>query len=62
MEYAKTKQLMVKFYTELKAGKRKDDALRTAILSVMKDGDPKHASPYFWAALELIGDAAPLPK
>ena len=43
-------------------GKRKDDALRSAMLSVLQDGNPKHASPYFWAAFELIGDASPLAK
>ena len=55
---AATKQLMVAFYKELKAGRRKDDALRTAMLAVQKE----HPSPYYWAAFELIGDATPLPK
>ena len=53
---AATRELMLKFYKGLQAGKRKDDALRDAMLAV-KANKP---SPFFWAAFQVIGDTAPL--
>ena len=53
---AATKDWMVTFYGALKAGKPKDEAVRTAMLAVKKT----HPSPFYWAAFELIGDSAPL--
>jgi CHAT domain-containing protein len=50
---AATGKLMVTFYQALKAGKRKDDALREAMLAV-KQGQPQ---PLFWAAFQISGDA-----
>ena len=50
--------LMLRFYEELKAGRRKDDAMQAAMQAVRRDG--KHASPYFWACFEVIGDTSPL--
>jgi len=49
---AATGQLMVQFYQGLKAGKRKDEALRDAMLAVKKGKAP----PYFWAAFQVNGD------
>ena len=49
---------MVAFYEKLKTGQPKDTALRQAMLSVKKE--TSHASPFFWAAFEMIGDTAPL--
>ncbi len=54
---AATERLMVEFYKGLKAGRRKDDALRAAMLTVRKQSPP----PFFWAGFQVIGDAAPLP-
>ena len=54
-----TKDLMVAFYKQLKAGKPKDEALRTAMLGVMRDGNG-HESPFYWAAFQVIGDTSPL--
>ncbi len=51
---AATGQLMVRFYQGLKEGKRKDDALRDAMLEV-KGGRPQ---PFFWSAFQVHGDAA----
>jgi CHAT domain-containing protein len=51
-----TKEWMVTFYGALKADKPKDDAVQAAMLEVKKT----HPSPFYWAAFELIGDAAPL--
>jgi CHAT domain-containing protein len=54
---AATSRLMVGFYRQLKAGRRKDEALRAAMLAVKR----KQAAPYYWAAFQVIGDCAPLP-
>ena len=51
-----TRELMLEFYKGLQAGQRKDDALRNAMRSV-KEREP---SPRYWAAFQIIGDAAPL--
>jgi CHAT domain-containing protein/Tfp pilus assembly protein PilF len=53
---AATGDLMVKFYQALKAGKRKDDALRDAMLEVKA----KKADPFFWAAFQVNGAAGPI--
>ncbi|MCA1562780.1 MAG: CHAT domain-containing protein [Acidobacteria bacterium] len=49
-----TATLMTKFYTALKAGKSKDEALRSAQLAVLRD--KRTASPFYWAAFQLYGD------
>ena len=49
-----TGQLMVQFYQNLKAGQRKDEALRAAMLTV-KGRKPL---PFYWAAFQLSGDAS----
>jgi CHAT domain-containing protein len=48
-----TSQLMTRFYTELRGGKSKDEALRAAQLA-LKRRNP--ADPYYWAAFSLMGD------
>ena len=53
-----TRKLMLVFYQGLKAGRRKDDALREAMLAVRKA--PTSARPVFWAAFQVAGDATPL--
>lgn len=56
-----TRDLMVAFYTGLKAGKRKDEALRDAMRRVRGSGkDKDHAAPFFWAGFQIIGDSRPL--
>ncbi len=50
-----TSHLMVAFYRALKHGLRKDEALRAAMRRVQQE--PDHASPYYWAAFQLMGDA-----
>jgi len=44
--------LMVDFYTKLKAGSSKDAALRGAQLALLK----RHQHPYYWAAFTLNGN------
>ena len=58
---AATSQLMTSLYASLKAGKRKDEALRAAMLDVRKQ--PGYARPFYWAAFTLSGapDALSLP-
>ena len=54
-----TRDLMVAFYTGLKAGKRKDDALREAML--LGRAAFHRAHPFYWAAFQVMGDTLPIP-
>jgi CHAT domain-containing protein len=49
-----TAQLMKVFYGYLKAGDTKDEALRAAQVSLLRN--PRTAHPFHWAAFEVIGD------
>lgn len=49
----KTAQLMTEFYTAMRSGKSKDEALQTAQLNLIRRNA---ADPYYWAAFSLIGD------
>jgi CHAT domain-containing protein/tetratricopeptide (TPR) repeat protein len=54
-----TAELMVSFYRHLRAGQRKDEALRAAQLELLaRPGRKKGAAaaPYFWASMQLFGD------
>ena len=51
-----TKDLMVIFYSLLKSGKGKSEAMREAQLALKK----KYPHPYFWGAFILQGDASPI--
>ncbi|MBD2040906.1 CHAT domain-containing protein [Microcoleus sp. FACHB-672] len=51
VEDTSTKDLMVKFYNNLKQGMSKGEALRQAKISQIN----KH--PFFWSPFILIGDA-----
>ena len=53
-----TGKLMVRFYQLLKAGRRKDDALKSAMSSFLEGASA--AKPKLWAAFQLSGDPAPL--
>lgn len=55
---AATADLIGRFYDRLRAGDRKDDALRAAMLAAR--AQPGRAHPYYWAAFQVIGDATPL--
>ncbi len=50
-----TGTLMVEFYKAARAGRRLDDALRSAMLAVKNA--PGNASPYYWAGFRVIGPA-----
>lgn len=49
-----TSLLMTEFYSQLKAGVAKGEALRRAQLKLL--GDPQTRDPYFWAPFIMIGD------
>jgi CHAT domain-containing protein len=53
-----TRDLMVDFYTRLKQGEGKGEALRNAQLNMMRSAARAH--PYFWASFIEIGDWRPL--
>ncbi len=53
-----TKDLMVKYYQNLNAGKGKHEALRQAQLEFLKT--PQYQHPYYWASFVASGDWSPL--
>lgn len=53
-----TKDLMVKYYENLDAGKGKHEALRQAQLEFLKT--PEYQHPYYWASFVASGDWSPL--
>jgi CHAT domain-containing protein len=56
-----TRHIMVEFYKNLKAGQRKDDALRNAKLTYLASvKDPWLASPFYWAGFVAAGDMRPI--
>lgn len=56
-----TQQIMIAFYQALKAGHRKDEALRAAQLKFLNEtGDPLYHHPYYWAGFVVMGDTEPL--
>ena len=54
VEAISTHELMIDFYTLLKKGEKKANALRKAQLNLMAKKEYSH--PYFWAPFRLIGD------
>ncbi len=53
-----TGQLMDRYYSELRRGMGRSEALRHAQLHLLRDG--RHAHPFYWAAFLPIGDEGPL--
>ena len=53
-----TKEIMEVFYTNLKKGMQKDEALRHAKLTYLKKGTKPQ--PYYWAAFTAVGDMNPI--
>jgi CHAT domain-containing protein len=49
-----TAGLMKRFYSHLRAGKTKDEALQAAQAALIRSSDFSH--PYHWAAFQLVGD------
>ncbi|MGB3466956.1 MAG: CHAT domain-containing protein [Cyclobacteriaceae bacterium] len=55
-----TPQIMETFYGELKAGKTKSEALRTAKLTFLENSDNLTANPFYWASFYILGDDKPV--
>jgi CHAT domain-containing protein len=55
-----TKDLMIGYHKNLKAGKGRMDALRQAQLTMLKENS-SYAHPYYWAGFIASGDWTPLP-
>jgi len=53
-------QIMVDFYTNLKQGQSKSEALRNAKLTYINTAPDHKRHPYYWAGLILIGDDSPI--
>jgi CHAT domain-containing protein len=60
---AETRQMMQRFYSGLKAGKGKLEALHEAQLAVIQQRRQEHgaAHPFFWASFVLVGDPGAVP-
>ncbi len=52
-----TSEIMTTFYTHLKEGKSKSDALHKAKLAYISSSNLSQQSPYYWAPFILIGEA-----
>ena len=53
-------EIVENFYSYLKSGKTKSNALRRARLDYLKNADMLRSHPYFWSALVIYGDNEPL--
>jgi CHAT domain-containing protein len=49
-----TADLMKRFYSHLRAGRTKDEALQAAQIALIRS--PEFSHPYHWAAFQLVGD------
>ncbi len=49
-----TRELMVEYYTRLKAGEGRSEALRNTQLKMLKD--PKRQHPFYWASFIQSGE------
>lgn len=56
---AAMRKILSAFYHHIGTGRPKDEALRQAQLDYLAEAGPVSASPFFWAAPVLYGDAAP---
>jgi hypothetical protein len=53
-------KLMVDFYQDLAKGNSKDESLRNAKLTFLKEADPITRHPYYWAGYIIVGDHGPV--
>ncbi|MBE0668386.1 MAG: CHAT domain-containing protein, partial [Bacteroidales bacterium] len=52
--------VMKTFYHNIKNGKAKSSALRSARLDFLENADQSRSHPYYWATLVVYGDDSPL--
>ena len=57
-----TYKLMNIYFQKLAEGMEKDEALRQAKLTFIKQASPLEAFPHYWAGFIQIGDIAPIPR
>lgn len=55
-----TSDIMVKYYTYLKEGLTKDQALQSAKVEYLQSVDKARQHPYYWAAFVQMGNFMPL--
>jgi len=57
---AKSREIMVGFYRELKRGLSKSSALSSVKRQYLNNQAPFYTHPYYWAAFQVTGDPSPL--
>ena len=62
VEDISSSEVMLEFYTNIKSGFTKDEALRRAKISYLSQADPLKAHPHFWLGYVSIGSQVPLFK
>jgi len=60
VEDAKSRDIMVGFYRELKKGNSKSRALSNVKEQYLQEQPPFYTHPYYWAAFQLSGDTSAL--
>lgn len=60
VEDAKSRELMLGFYKEIKKGRSKRWALTQVKKQYLKEQPPFYTHPYYWAAFQITGDISPL--
>ncbi len=55
-------ELMTSFYSYLKKGKSKQEAMRHAKMDYLKNADDLTSNPYFWSGFVVLGDSSPIYK
>ena len=60
VEDAKSGEIMVGFYKEIKRGRSKSRALAQVKKQYLEEQAPFYTHPYYWAAFQITGDISPL--
>ena len=60
VEDAKSREIMVAYYREIKRGHSKSEALSNVKKQYMLEQPPFYTHPYYWAAFQITGDTSPL--
>jgi CHAT domain-containing protein len=60
VEDAKSREIMVGFYREIKQGHSKSRALSNVKRQYIYEQPPSYTHPYYWAAFQITGDISPL--
>jgi CHAT domain-containing protein/Tfp pilus assembly protein PilF len=60
VEDAKSREIMVGFYREIKQGHSKSRALSNVKKQYISQNPPFYTHPYYWAAFQITGDSSPI--